>query len=393
MWDIYRATLPLHTITNPALTADFVNSLTAKAEEGGWLPIFPISCSYTSAMIGDHAISFIGDAICKDITGFDRSKAYTAMRRNAFEHPDSASYLLGKGRRALHSWLKYGFIPMEDGVADAFHRREQASRTLEYAYDDFVLAQAARSLGHEDDFQKLALRAGAWKHVMDPSSGWARGRHADGRFTEHFDPSEKMPYITEGTPRHYTWYVPHDVQGLINFMGQERFITRLDSMFSEGYYWHGNEPGHQTPFLFNWAGVPWKTQERVREVMRGEYGTGPGGLCGNEDAGQMSSWYVFASAGFYPVCPGTPQYAIASPSFPKVTFHLENGKKFMITANNASPENIYIQSATMDGKPYNKSYIEHSDIVRGASLIFEMGSTPNKSWAAAKESVPFSMSN
>jgi predicted alpha-1,2-mannosidase len=170
--------------------------------------------------------------------------------------------------------------------------------------------------------------------------------------------------------------------------GNDAFVAKLDSMFTDAYYWHGNEPGHQTPFMFNWAAAPWKTQQHVRSIMTDEYGLGPGGMCGNEDGGQMSSWYVFASVGFYPVCPGTPYYAIASPTYPKAVFNLENGAQFTIIANNASPENIYIQSATLNGAPYNKSYITHKDILSGSILIFEMGNTPNKAWASLPESLP-----
>lgn len=392
MWDVYRATLPLYTIIESKKTSDFVNSLVSKYEEGGWLPIFPIAGSYTSAMIGDHAIAFICDAWVKGIGGFDVSKAYEAMRQNAFETPEAAQYKLCKGRRALESYTKYGYIPLEDPVSEAFHRKEQVSRTLEYAYDDFALSQMAKALGKTDDYKVLIGRASNWKNVFDPKTKWVRGRYADGRFIEQFNPSVKESFITEGTPRHYTWYVPHDIAGLMSAMGKEHFISSLDSMFSDDYYWHGNEPGHQIPFMYNWAGVPWKTQQRVRQIMIDEYGLGSGGLCGNEDGGQLSSWYLFASMGFYPVCPSTPHYAIASPSFPKVVISLENGKKFTIIANNASAENIYIQSATMNGQSYDKSYITHDDIVGGATMVFEMGAKPNKKWASTPQSAPYSLS-
>jgi predicted alpha-1,2-mannosidase len=395
MWDVYRAALPLSTITNPERSADYVRSLIKKYESGGWLPIFPAWNSYTAAMIGDHCSAFIGDCYMKGIRGFDMEKAWEAMRKNAFvtvEESNPAEYRDGKGRRALTSYMKYGYIPLEDSVWDAFHRREQVSRTLEYAYDDFVLSQVARSLGKTGDYRVLRQRAANYRNVIDTATGWARGRYADGRFIERFNPSVKEPFITEGTPKHYTWYVPHDPAGLMEAMGgHERYVTRLDSMFTQGLYWHGNEPSHQVAFMFNYARQPWKTQQHVRDIMHVEYATGPGGLCGNEDAGQMSSWYVFAAMGFYPVCPGVPEYVIASPSFPETRIHLANGKTFTVKANHASGRNIYIQSATRNGQPYNRSYITHDDIVAGATFVFEMGDTPDKEWASDADAAPYSI--
>lgn len=397
MWDIYRATLPLGIITHPERSADMAQSLVKKYEQGGWMPVFPAWNSYTAAMIGDHCTAFIGDCYMKGVRGFDVDKAWEGMRKNAFETPEEsnpAEYRDGKGRRAMISYLKYGYIPLEDSVWDAFHKREQTSRTLEYAYDDFVLSQVAQSLQKTEDGRSLRKRALNYRNVTDPQSGWCRGRHADGRFVETFDPSAKESFITEGTPRHYTWYVPHDPLGLMEAMGgRERYVNRLDSMFRQGFYWHGNEPSHQVAFMFNYAGQPWKTQQYVRDIMRVEYGADPGGLCGNEDAGQMSSWYVFAAMGFYPVCPGVPEYVISSPLFPEVKIHLSNGKTFKVKAVNVSDKNIYIQSATLNGQPYDKSYITHDDILSGATLVFEMGDSPNKAWASSPESIPYSMSS
>ncbi len=396
MWDVYRATLPLTTITNPERSNDHVRSFLKKYETGGWLPIFPSWNSYTAAMIGDHGIAFIGDCYMKGIREYDVEKVYEAMRKNAFVTAETDSpeeYHDGKGRRALVSYLKYGYIPLEDSVWDAFHRREQVSRTLEYAYDDFVLSQVAQSLCRNDDYHDLLKRASNYRNVIDPVTGWARGRYADGQFIKKFDPSIKEFFITEGTPRHYTWYVPHDPQGLMEAMGgRERYVARLDSMFTQGYYWHGNEPSHQVAFMFNYAGQPWKTQQHVRNIMHTEYSIGPGGLCGNEDAGQMSSWYVFAAMGFYPVCPGVPEYVLASPMFPEIKIHLTNGKTFTIKAKDASDKNIYIHSANKNGLPYNKNYITHEDILSGAKFVFEMGDTPNKDWASQPDAAPYSMS-
>lgn len=258
-WDTYRALHPFLNIISHKKSGDMINSLVLKYEQGGWLPIFPCWNSYTAAMIGDHSISVIGDAYMKGIRSFDINKAYEGMRKNAFQTPASVEeYKNGMGRRALDSYLRYGFIPLEDSVPDAFHTNEQVSRTLEYAYDDFVLAQVAKELGKVDDYRILSSRALNYKNVIDPSTGYARGRHTDGNFIRENQPFNFVSFITEGTPAHYTWYVPHDVAGLIQLMGgKEKYLAKLDSMFSEGLYWHGNEPCHQIPFMFNFANKPW----------------------------------------------------------------------------------------------------------------------------------------
>ena len=392
-WDTYRAAHPLFSILNPSRNGDMTHSLVLKGQQGGWLPIFPSWNSYTAAMIGDHCIAMIGDAIIKDAPGFDYEEAYMLMRKNAFEaNPDSASYRDGKGRRAMESYLKYNYVPLEDQVTEAFHRREQVSRTLEYAYDDFVLAQVAKKLGKTDDYKALIKRAENYRNVIDPETGYARGRHADGTWIEPFDPFASTSFICEGTPYHYTWYAPQDIAGLIRHMGgKERFINRLDNFFEGNYYWHGNEPGHHIAYLFAYAGEPWKTQKWVHDIINREYFTTPDGLSGNDDAGQMSSWLVFSMVGFYPVCPGMPYYVIGSPSFEESVITLENGKKFTIKAKGASEKNIYIQSATLNGQPYDKSYILHKDIMNGGILSFVMGDTPNKEWASATGSLPPSL--
>ncbi|MCD7937965.1 MAG: GH92 family glycosyl hydrolase [Tannerellaceae bacterium] len=381
-WDTYRALHPLLNILSPAVSSDMVNSLLDKYREGGWLPIFPCWNSYTAAMIGDHCISVIGDAYIKGVRGFDMEEAYQAMRKNAFEQPATfEEYENGLGRRALQSYLEYGYIPLEDPVKEAFHTNEQVSRTLEYAYDDFVLAQIADALGHTEDADQLHQRAQNFRYVLDPVTGWARGRYADGSFIREFDPFGYVSFITEGYPCHYSFYVPHDPQGLIECMGgNERFIQKLDTLFNEKLYWHGNEPSHQVAFMYNYAGESWKTQREVRKILLEEYEDTPGGLSGNDDAGQMSAWYMFAALGFYPVCPGTPWYMIASPSFTKATIQLENGKTFTLLAPEASEENIYIQSARLNGQEYHKNYFSHEDILNGGTLEFTMGNRPNPAW-------------
>lgn len=390
MWDTYRALHPLVNLLFPTKGGDMMQSLVHKYEQGGWLPIFPCWNSYTAAMIGDHCIAAIGDAYVKGIRNFDVAKAYEGMRKNAFETPSNpAEYKDGMGRRALTSYLEYGYIPLEDGVPDAFHTKEQVSRTLEYAYDDFVLAQVAKALDKPEDYRILMQRAANYRNVIDPRTGYAQGRHADGTFLDDDNAFNFARFITEGAPCHYTWYAPQDPYGLMECMGgKDKFISKLDSMFSEGRYWHGNEPCHQVAFMFNYAGQPWKTQRAVRHVMETEYLNAPGGLSGNDDAGQMSAWYMFAAMGFYPVCPGTPYYMLASPSFPSLTLNLENGNVFTVKAGNASEKNIYIQSATLNGQPYTRNYITHQDILNGGVMEFVMGPEPNKEWGARPEDCP-----
>lgn len=390
MWDTYRALHPLVNLLTPGRAGDMMQSLVWKYEQGGWLPIFPCWNSYTAAMIGDHCIATLADAYCKGIRKFDINKAYEAMRKNAFQSPaDVREYRDGMGRRALKSYLKYGYIPLEDSVPDAFHTKEQVSRTLEYAYDDFALAQVAVALGKTADADSLLARARNYRNVIDPRTGYAQGRRADGSFLTDDNAFRFASFITEGAPCHYTWYVPHDPYGLMECMGgRDKFIAKLDSMFSEQRYWHGNEPCHQVAFLFNYAGQPWKTQQAVRHIMQTEYLQAPGGLSGNDDAGQMSAWYVFAALGFYPVCPGTPYYILGSPSFSEAVLHLENGRTFTLKALHASEKNIYIQSVRLNGCPYTKNYLSHEDILQGGTMEFVMGDKPNTAWGSASADCP-----
>lgn len=390
MWDTYRAQHPLLSILYPSQTGDMIQSLIDKYEQGGWLPIFPCWNSYTSEMIGDHCASLIADAYLNGIRNFDVEKAYEALRKNAFELPESyEEYSDGKGRRALDTYMEYGYIPLEDPVMEAYHHGEQVSRTLEYAYDDFALSQFAQVLGHDEDAATLRERSKSYRNVIDPRTGWAQGRYADGEFLDKDNAHSNAGFITEGTPSQYTWYVPHDVYGLMECMGgKENFLAKLDEMFEGRHYNHGNEPSHQIAFMYNYAGQPWKTQERVRGIIEKEYHTGADGLSGNDDAGQMSAWYIFSALGFYPVCPSSGQYMIASPSFDKAEIHMATGKTFTIVAKNASKENIYIQGATLNGKPYDKNYLTHEDIARGGKMVFTMGATPNEKWGSAPGSCP-----
>ena len=344
MWDTYRALHPLYTLIAPKESADMMQSLVTMYEEGGWLPIFPCWNSYTAAMIGDHCAATLADAYVKGIRDFDYEKAYEGMRKNAFETPVAfEDYKNGMGRRALTSYLKYGYIPLEDGVKEAYHQDEQTSRTLEYAFDDFAVAQLAKALGKDQDYKELMRRSENWRNVINPKTGYCDGRYQTGKFEDNTDFIHRKPYITEGATCHYTWYVPQNVDGLIGVLGGPKiFEEKLDSMFSEGRYWHGNEPCHQIAYLYDFVGKREKTIERVAHILDTEYNDTPGGLSGNDDAGQMSAWYVFSSMGFYPVCPATSRYMLAAPRFQKVTLNLQDGKQYTITPTSLPKDRNYI---------------------------------------------------
>lgn len=415
MWDIYRAELPLYNIITPTLSGDMMLSLVNMYKEGGWMPIFPCWNSYTAAMIGDHSGVALADAYVKGIRSFDAKTAYEGMRKNAFESPKTfEEYKNGMGRRALNSYLKYGYIPMEDSVKEAFHTNEQTSRTLEYAFDDFAVAQLAKALAEScsveakdgpytrqslmTDYAELMRRSENWRNVINPKTGWADGRHQNGKWEGNTDLVHRKSYITEGATCHYTWYVPQNIQGLFNVINKSvdksakclnrnvqgisqsdtmsAVVSRLDKMFDEGLYWHGNEPCHQVAYLYDAAGAPWKTQQRIHHILNTEYNDTPGGLSGNDDAGQMSAWYVFSAIGFYPVCPSTPYYYIGTPSFDKVTFNLENGKKFEIQAHGVGDKAFYIQKTLLNGKPMSGYQLLHDDILKGGNLEFWMGERP-----------------
>lgn len=378
LWDTYRALHPLISILYPEMCGDMLQSLVMKYEQGGWLPIFPAWNCYTSEMIGDPCASLFADAYTKGIRNFNAEKAYEALMKNAYETPDNyADYADGKGRRAITSYMKYGYIPVEDPVREAYHQREQTSRTLEYAYDDYCVARLAEALGHTEEAKRLYERSKNYRNVFDPRLGYVNGRHEDGSFVDNMNPTKYYNFITQGSPCQYSWYVPHDVEGLMECMGgKDEYIARLDSMFSENRMWHGNEPGHQISFMYNYAGQPWKTQREVRNIMAKEYHLGADGLSGNDDSGQMAAWYIFAAVGFYPVCPGAGYYNLASPAFEKITIRMASGKKFVIKAKNASRENIYVQSCTLNGRNYKSPFLQHEDIAQGGKMEFVMGNTP-----------------
>jgi predicted alpha-1,2-mannosidase len=396
MWDTFRAAMPLQTLLEPTQAGHMMQSMVKKAEQRGWMPIFPIWNHYTAAMIGDHVMSVMADAYVKGVRNFDAATGYAYLRKNAFEvNADVKSYEAGKGRRALSSYLKYGFVPLEDSVWQAFHKREQVSRTLEYAYDDFCLSVLAGALGHKRDADLLRKRALNYQYVIDPATGYARGRFANGGWIKDFNPfTKRASFITEGSPAQYTWFVPHDVAGLKRIMGGNNpFLSKLDTLFEQGHYWHGNEPNHQIPYLYAFAGQPWKTQKWVRTIINDEYDTGTGGLSGNEDGGQMSAWLAFSMIGFYPVTPGTPVYVLGSPVFEHTTLVTGGGKKFEIEAKNVSAAARYIQSATLNGKSFTRSWLSHDELLKGGKLILKMGTVPNERWGGGATDAPPSLSN
>jgi len=366
-------------LTHPQMASDMIQSLGGMYREGGWMPIFPCWNSYTSAMIGDHAAALVADAVAKGLDRthpFDLKTIYAGLRKNAFESPKNyQDYANGMGRRALKSWLRYGFIPLEDSVKEAFHTQEQVSRTLEYAYDDYCVAQVAKALNQEKDYQTLMRRSHNWVNVLNPRTGWADGRHANGRWLMNRDLTSRLPFITEGAVMHYSFYVPHDIPGLIRAMGgRKAFVQKLDTLFgfrhdgcrdSTYYYWHGNEPCHHIAYLYALAGEPWKTQLLVSDILRTEYRDVPGGLSGNDDAGQMSAWQVFSMLGFYPVCPGSADYVIGLPQFRCARI----GRLTIETQGEGS----FIQRMTWNGEPYSRYVLTHKMIAAGGRLVVELG--------------------
>jgi predicted alpha-1,2-mannosidase len=380
MWDIFRAQLPLFTIIEPARDIDMVKSLLAKGRQGGFLPIYPAWNSYTSEMIGDHSSVAIVDAYTKGLTGFDVEEAYRLVRQNAVSLPkDRSQYLDGQGRRALDSYLKYGYIPLEDHVLDGFapHTEEQVSRTLEYAYDDAMIGEFAARLGKQQDAELFHKRGQNWRNAIDPVTGFARGRHADGSWVSPFDPAVNYRWITEGLPWQYTFFVPQDVPGLIALEGgNAAFVAKLDALFTGNFYDHGNEPSHHIAYLYDAAGAAWKTQQHVRSLMESQYHDAPDGLAGNDDAGQMSAWYILSALGFYQVAPGIPDFWLGSPRFDTAEIRLPGGRTLKIEATGAGSGKVYVRRVFLNGRLHPGYKLSYQEIVSGGVLRFEMSDTP-----------------
>jgi predicted alpha-1,2-mannosidase len=425
-WDTYRSQHPLLTLTAPDHVNDMMKSIVDKVKNYGWLPAQHFLNVYGETMVGDHLIPIIVDAYKKGYRDYDIECLYEAMRKKAVELPKAPvpSYA---GRSGLEYFMKVGYSPI-DKVTEA------VPNTLELAYDDWCIAQLAKALGKEDDYNLFIKRARAYENIWDSETEFFRPRKYDGSFLEelngreqsivktptghsyykYFDPllvgRRPNRHYTESNAWQYLWAVQHDVQGLINlFGGNEKFINKLDTFFEMsstitppkyagisgtiGQYVHGNQPSHHVAYLYNYAGEPWKTQQRVRQVLENFYRTGSGGLSENEDMGSHSSWYMLSAMGFYPVTPGGTTYTLGSPLFGKATIKLSDGKTFSIIANNNSKENVYIQSVTLNGTLMNKTWIDHYEIIKGGDLVFEMGPGPNKVWGNDQKNVPPSMSS
>ena len=386
LWDTYRAAHPLYTYIEPQRVNDMVKSFLAFSEQNGRLPVWNFYGSETDMMIGYHAVPVIVDAYLKGIGDFDPKKALAACVATA----NIDEY------RGIGLYKKYGYVPYD--VTDHYNSENWSlSKTLEYAYDDYCIARMAEKLGEKqiaDEFYKRSLN---YKNVYNSQTTFMQPRNNKGSFIEDFSPDDYTPHICESNGWQYFWSVQQDVDGLISLVGgKERFAQKLDSMFTYnpsadedlpifstgmiGQYAHGNEPSHHVIYLFNAIGQPWKTQKYAAEVMHELYKNTPAGLCGNEDCGQMSAWYVFSAMGFYPVDPISGKYEIGTPMYPEMKMHLANGKTFTILAPAVSKENIYIQSVKLDGKPYDKSYITHEQIMNGSIFEFEMGNKPGKVW-------------
>lgn len=400
LWDTYRALHPLFNLVQADVQADIANSMLAHYDQSveRMLPIWSFYGNETWCMIGYHAVSVLADMIVKDIPGFDKERAFKAMVATA-ENPNYD---------CLPDYIEKGYVPFDK-------EKESVSKTLEYAYDDYCIAMAAKKLGKNEEYHRFMKRALSYRNIFDKSTGYMRGKDSNGNWRTPFSPvAYEGPGsvngwgdITEGFTVQYTWYVPHDVEGHINLMGKDLYRQRLDSLFNVslpedipgahdiwgriGAYWHGNEPCHQVSYLYNYLGEPWKCQQRVREVVDRFYGNTPDALSGNDDCGQMSAWYIFNCMGFYPTAPSSNVYNIGSPALPEVTMHMSNGKDLKMTTDNWSKKNIYVKELYLNGKLHDKSYITYDDIRDGAELHFVMSPVPVRTRAVGKESVPPSL--
>jgi len=383
LWDTYRALHPLFNIIQTERNNDMIKSMLAHHDQSvhDLLPIWSHYANENWCMIGYHATSVIADAMAKKTGDFNRERALHASVKTA-----NVTYFDGLGE-----YIEHQYVP-----DDKSH--SSVSKTLEFAYNDWCIAQIARMTGKPDIEQEFLKRSEYYNNVYDPSIGFMRPKLSDGTFRDEFDPLDTYGQgFIEGNAWNYGLYVPHQIDKMIEMMGgKERFSQHLDSLFTMeledkyiekheditrdgiiGNYVHGNEPGHHIPYLYNWVGKPHKTQERVRMIMETMYGPGEDGLCGNDDAGQMSAWYIFSSLGFYPVTPGSAEYALGSPLVKKAKIHLENGKELTITAENQGKENVYVDRVLVNGKPIEGTGLSHDDILNGGNIVFKMTHTPD----------------
>ena len=389
LWDTFRAWNPLQTLVDTALVNDMIRSMLDMYDSTGELPIWPLASGETGTMVGYHAVSVIADAYLKGIRGYDADKALEAMIRSSNINKKGSDY-----------YTVQGYIPSNI-------KRESVSCTLEYAYDDWAIARMAQAMGRDDVFGEYARRALNYVNVFDGSTCFFRGRQSDGNWSAPFEEFATGRDYTEATPWHYRFFVPHDVNGLIQLFGsREAFIREMDRLFTlesdemqldvsdvtglMGQYAHGNEPSHHMAYLYNYVGQPWKTQELTRRLLHEMYAPTPEGIIGNEDCGQMSAWYVFSSLGFYPVCPGSNEFALTAPQFPKAVVRLANGRTLTVTADNPR-RSVYIASVTLDGKPIDRNYITYDELMQGGELHFALRPRPDYERGTDDAAAPHSL--
>jgi len=391
LWDTFRAANPLLTITQTEMIPSLVNSFLAFYDQYGYLPVWDLHFNETNTMTGYHAVPVVSDAILKNIRGFDYEKAYKAMKRSAMQNI-----------RGTETYRNFGFIPADK-------MGESVTMTQEYAFDDWCIYQVAKKLKKYEDTASFAKRAGFWKNVFDESSGFFRGKNTDGRFVRPFDPYASGGAYTEGNAWQHGFFVPHDIEGLRrSFNSPNGLETKLDSLFIApskqtgntppdvsgllGQYAHGNEPSHHIAYIYAFLEKQWKSAEKVRQIADKFYNNTPDGLSGNEDCGQMSAWYVFSALGFYPANPASGEYVFGSPLVDQFIILLPSGSTFRTTVVDNSKANIYIQSITLNGKPYTKSFITHHDIMIGGIMEIKMGPKPNTLFGTGVTDIPKSMS-
>lgn len=406
-WDTFRAVFPFFTLMYPELNSQIMEGLVNTYLESGWLPEWA-SPGHRDCMIGSNSASIIADSYLKGIRGYDIETLYEAILKNT----EGKGPVNSVGRFGAEYYNGLGYVPYDVGI------NENAARTLEYAYADFAIAELARALGKPaEEIEKFEQRAQNYRNLYDPETKLMRGKNEDGTFQSPFNPFKWGDAFTEGNSWHYSWSVFQDVAGHIDLMGgRDVYASMLDQVFelppvfdesyygiviheiremqivNMGQYAHGNQPIQHMLYLYNYCGQPWKAQQRARQVLTKLYTPAPDGYCGDEDNGQTSAWYVFSALGFYPVCPGTPQYVFGSPLFDKVVMTLEDGKTFTVTAPGNGPDSYYIQSVELDGVAYDKTWISHQSIQAGGELVFNMGEQPNKAWGSDEAAAPFSMS-
>lgn len=397
-WNTFWNLNQLWGLVTPEILSQWVKSELQLNKDGGWLSRGPAGLRYSGIMVAEHEIAILVGAWQKGIRDFDGETAYAAIKHVLTSpgkeyYPEIPSVRGGwVGMKELVPYRDLGYVPVEDG---------QVSLTLEYAYDDWCAAQMAKALGKLDDYEYFSKRAQSFRNVWDPSVGYFRPKHRDGTWVKDFSPLESRGY-TEGTAWQYAWWVPHDMKALVGLMGRDEFVHRLNHGFEESrpdfahaYINVGNQPNMQAPWLFNFAQAPWLTQKWTREVMEHSYFAEPLGYMGDEDQGQMGSYFVMMAMGLFEMdggCSRQPIYEIGSPLFNRIVVHLDQnyyrGGQFVIEARNNSRKNVYIQSATLNDKPLNKPWIYHSDVVKGATLVLNMGPEPNTNWGSAQDAIP-----